>query len=96
MKTTIVVEDGAVVTSPPEHDSPQSDSGADVAKTASISAGGAPIDDTGAAEGGAAAGDATSEGPPPTWLLAAIAEAGGLAQPTSSPSDGTDAGAAPA
>jgi hypothetical protein len=100
MKTTIVVEDGGVATlsfgssaaAPVQGDSRASASAlvnAGVAQAAGLNQASAQSSSNGASDGGM----------PPSWLLEAIAQAGGLTAPAS-PEDieltGVDAGSAPA
>jgi hypothetical protein len=100
MKTTIVVEDGGVATlsfgssaaAPVQSDSRASES-------APVDAGAAPAVGLGQAGAQASPNGASDGGMPPSWLVEAIAQAGGMTAPTS-PEDievtGLDAGSAPA
>jgi hypothetical protein len=99
MKTTIVVEDGGVATlsfgssaaAPIENDSR-----APVSEP--VDAGAAPAGGVGQAGAQASSNGATDGGMPPSWLVDAIAQAGGMTAPAS-PEDieftGLDAGSAP-
>jgi hypothetical protein len=100
MKTTIVVEDGGVATlsfgssaaAPVKNDSRASE-------LAPVDAGAAPAAGLGQAGAQASSNGASDGGMPPSWLVEAIDQAGGLTSPTS-PGDievtGLDAGSAPA
>jgi len=99
MKTTIVVEDGGVATlsfgssaaAPIENDSR-----APVAEP--VDAGAAPVGGVGQAGAQASSNGASDGGMPPSWLVDAIAQAGGMTAPASLEDiefTGLDAGSAP-
>ena len=100
MKTTIVVEDGGVATLPigseaaavvPSDQRPL--------QSAPLDAGAAPTRGVGQPGSAALPDGASDGGMPPSWLIEAIAQAGGMTTAPSSPEDieltGLDAGSAP-
>jgi hypothetical protein len=97
MRTTIVVEDAgpAVGASATAQVTAERSS---LGQAAPVDAGGAPVGE-GVQTGAGASSGASDGGMPPTWLVEAIAQAGGMTSPVS-PEDielaGLDAGSAPA
>jgi hypothetical protein len=100
MKTTIVVEDGGVATlsfGPSAAAPVQNDSRA--LESAPVDAGAAPAAGVGQAGAQASSNGASDAGMPPSWLVEAIAQAGGMTAHTSLEDlevSGLDAGSAPA
>jgi hypothetical protein len=99
MKTTIVVEDGGVATLPFGSEAAaavQSDPRA--SQSAPLDAGAAPTGGVGQPGSEALSNGRSDGGMPPSWLVEAIAQAGGMTAPSSSEDiepTGLDAGAAP-
>ena len=95
MKTTVIVEDGRPVIVEEGAEAPADQGGAEPSADAPIDAGAAPVDRAG--ETGAPSPNGSADGgPPPAWLIAAIARAGGMTEPAPAGDGDVDAGAGPA